>query len=369
MTCLLSHQRFSCRCDRLNVIGIPWQTASIHPCCWPGFGFNDRFYFGPELSPLPAWEVGLPPVPPYVIEVISISLSPSALEHHLTPSGFTASYLISFRPRTLRRSERSKKEFGVDRAGTSAREEGIYKRYTRHAREPSRCSIFSPQLAFILLPVRSKSHCDIMAAFLTFMKSQLFVTPPYPKHDFSGQTVIVTGSNVGLGLEAARHFTRLNAAKVILGVRDITKGDEARRSIEASTKRLNIVDVWQLDLSSYDSVKKFANKAQGLDRLDAVVENAGIATDKFRLCEDNESTITVNVVSTFLLALLILPKLQETATKFDLTPHLAVVSSEVHAFTSMPEKSSANIFETLSKKETARMNDRYVRISLMLPEC
>lgn len=208
-----------------------------------------------------------------------------------------------------------------------------------------------------------------MAFFLTFMKNQLFVTPPYPTKDFSGQTVIVTGSNVGLGLEAARHFTRLNAAKVILGVRDIDKGEQARRSIEESTKRLNVVDVWQLDLSSYDSVEKFATKAQGLDRLDAVVENAGIATDKYRVFEDNESTITVNVISTFLLALLILPKLQETATKFHVQPHLVIVSSEVHGFTSMPEKSNANIFESLNKKETARMNDRYIQKPLVLSHC
>lgn len=199
-----------------------------------------------------------------------------------------------------------------------------------------------------------------MAAFLTFLKNQLFFTPPYPTQDFTGQTVIVTGSNVGLGLEAARHFTRLNAAKVILGVRDIGKGEQARRSIEESTERPNVVDVWQLDLSSYDSVEKFANRVQGLDRLDVVVENAGISVDSYRVAEDNESTITVNVVSTFLLALLVLPKLRESATKFDVQPHLIIVSSEVHEFTSLPEKNSANIFETLNQKETARMSDRYV---------
>lgn len=66
-----------------------------------------------------------------------------------------------------------------------------------------------------------------------------------------------------------------------------------------------------------------------------------------------------NVVSTFLLALMILPKLRETASKFNITPYLTIVSSEVHAFTSFPEKSSANIFETLNDEKTARMTDRY----------
>ena len=198
-----------------------------------------------------------------------------------------------------------------------------------------------------------------VAAFLAFLKDQFFETPPYPTQDFTGQTVIVTGSNVGLGLEAARHFTRLNAAKVILGVRDTAKGDKAKRAIEESTNRLNVVEVWQLDLSSYESVEKFATRAHGLDRLDVVVENAGISTGNFKLVEDNETTITVNVVSTFLLALLVLPKLQETATRHHVQPHLVIVSSEVHGFTSMPERKSVNIFESLNEKEIARMDDRY----------
>ena len=193
---------------------------------------------------------------------------------------------------------------------------------------------------------------------IDFIYSQLFITLPYPTSDFSGKTIIVTGSNVGLGLEAARHFTRLNADKVILGVRNLEKGEAAKKSIEETTNRLGIVEVWQLDLASYESTKQFVKRAEGLRRLDAVVENAGIATRRYQVAEDNESTITTNVISTYLLALMILPKLRETATKFNTTPHLTIVSSEVHSFTSFPEKNSPNIFKTLSDKETANMADR-----------
>ena len=56
---------------------------------------------------------------------------------------------------------------------------------------------------------------------------------------------------------------------------------------------------------------------------------------------------------------MILPKLQETATKFNITPHLTVVSSDVHTWTSFPERNSANIFDTLNNKQTANMPDRY----------
>ena len=199
-----------------------------------------------------------------------------------------------------------------------------------------------------------------MAEFFNFLYSQLFVTLPYPTHSFSGQTIIVTGSNTGLGLEAARHFVRLDAAKVILAVRSLSKGETAKESIETSTKRKGVAEVWNLDLGSYESVKDFAKKAEGLERLDALVENAGVARGEWSVLEDNEATITTNVVSTFLLGLLLLPKLRETGQKFNVTPHLAVTCSEVHAWSPMKERKSENIFDALNDKETANMGDRYV---------
>lgn len=198
-----------------------------------------------------------------------------------------------------------------------------------------------------------------MLSFLNFVYRQKFVTLPYPNQAFTDQTIIVTGANTGLGLEAARHFTRLDASKVILGVRSIDKGNEAKKDIEESTKRTGVVEVWQLDLGSYESVKEFSQRAQGLHRLDIVLENAGIAGYKFAMAEDNEAMITVNVISTFLLALMILPKLKETAMKFNKQPHLVVVSSEVQAMAKFKERDSPNFLEGLKDKDTANMGERY----------
>ena len=203
-----------------------------------------------------------------------------------------------------------------------------------------------------------------MPSLFGFVYSQLIVSLPYPTQDFTGQTIIVTGANGGLGLEAARHFTRLNAAKVILGVRNIQNGNEAKASIEDSTKRTDVVEVWQLDLRSYDSVKQFVQRAQGLKRLDVVMENAGIAGNaKFATPEGNEAMITVNVISTFLLGLMILPKLKETASKFNVHPHLDIVSSEVHAFAKFEERKAPGFLARLSDKQTANMGERLVVFS------
>ncbi|KAL9043613.1 MAG: hypothetical protein Q9214_003207, partial [Letrouitia sp. 1 TL-2023] len=167
-----------------------------------------------------------------------------------------------------------------------------------------------------------------MAPFLLQIFKHQFTSLPYPNKSAQGQTIVVTGANVGLGLEAARHFTRLGAARVILGVRDTEKGEAAKASIEETTGRNNVVEVWQVDLCSYESVKEFSRKIHSLDRLDVLLENAGIARYRWVIEEDNESTITTNVVSTFLMAVLAIPKLKETAARFKVTPHLTIVSSD-----------------------------------------
>ena len=201
-------------------------------------------------------------------------------------------------------------------------------------------------------------------ALVKFLRDQLFTTLPYPQESAAGQTVIVTGANVGLGFEAAKHFVRLGAAKVILAVRDEEKGEAARRSIHDSEKGQRVAEVWSLDLCSYESVKQFAERArETLPRVDVLLENAGVAKYAYSVAEDNETSITVNVVSTFLLALLLLPKLQETAIRYNVTPHLTIVTSNVHFFTQFPEKSSPDLFNTLADKDTANMADRYVHIS------
>lgn len=195
-----------------------------------------------------------------------------------------------------------------------------------------------------------------------FLKSQ-FTTLPYPTSKFTGQTIIVTGSNVGIGLEAARHFVRLEAAKVILAVRSISKGETAKTSIESSTKRLGVVEVWELDLASYGSVKAFAEKVRGLERLDVVIGNAGMFTWTWELVEGDEKTITVNVVSTFLLSLLLLPKLRETAVKTGKASVLSLTGSFTHFMTTFPERENPNIFEELRSEDAARMDDRFVCVT------
>ncbi|KAI4740683.1 NAD(P)-binding protein [Aureobasidium sp. EXF-12298] len=203
-------------------------------------------------------------------------------------------------------------------------------------------------------------------SILTFLYSQFFITPKYPEQSCKGQVFIVTGANVGLGREASRHLVRLGAEKVILACRNLEKGEAAVKDIEVSTKRTGVAEVWSLDLSSFDSVKEFAKRVDTLPRIDAIVENAGISTEKFQLFEGQESTITVNVISTFLLALLVLPALKRSSQKHNIQPRLTIVASEVHHWTDLPErKKGDSIFDALATPELSEMGIRYPVSKLM----
>jgi retinol dehydrogenase-12 len=193
-----------------------------------------------------------------------------------------------------------------------------------------------------------------------WMHAQMWAKLPYPTKKFTDQTIVVTGSNIGMGLEAARHFVRLDAKRVILAVRNIEKGEAAKKSIIESEKRPeNTVEVWDLDLASYASTKAFAQRAnRDLDRLDVVVGNAGIYMYDFEMAEEDESTITVNNVSTFLMGIMLLPKLRETSITHHKETVLTLTGSFVHYLTDFPERNADNIFKGLADKKKARMADR-----------
>ncbi|KAH0610216.1 uncharacterized protein H6S33_011743 [Morchella sextelata] len=183
---------------------------------------------------------------------------------------------------------------------------------------------------------------------------------PYPSYPFDDKTVIVTGSNTGLGLEAARHFARLGAARVILAVRNLEKGESAKSSIVSTTDcNPSAIEVWKLDMSSFACTNEFIERALALPKLDVVVLNAGIATGNWRVTDDGwESTLQVNVLSTALLALRLLPKMVQSGRENPRwRPHLVIVASEVHRWANVAAQ--YNTWPTQAEKGIlAHINDR-----------
>lgn len=171
------------------------------------------------------------------------------------------------------------------------------------------------------------------------------------------------------GKEAAKHYARLGASTVIIAVRSLEKGEAAKDYIEKTTScKTGVVQVWHLDLSSYGSVKQFAARVnKELPRVDVLLENAAIAAAKYQEAEGGEMSITVNVTSTFLLAFLLLPKLKDTASKYNVRPVLTIVSSEVHGWVPFKEASApeGQILNTLDAKKTANIPERYPMTKLL----
>ena len=158
---------------------------------------------------------------------------------------------------------------------------------------------------------------------------------------------------------------------LILACRSIEKGEAAKQSILASSPSSKAsISVWQLDLADYASVKSFGKRiGSDLSRLDAIVLNAGLDTRDFSLAENNETTLTVNVVSTFLLGLLALPELRNTAKERGKPTHLTFLGSMIQIMAPFQELSTppkGKIFSTLNDPQSANMRERYYLSKLMV---
>jgi NAD(P)-dependent dehydrogenase (short-subunit alcohol dehydrogenase family) len=93
--------------------------------------------------------------------------------------------------------------------------------------------------------------------------------------DQHGRTAVVTGSNSGIGLIAARELARARA-QVVMACRDTTKADLAARDIMTASPS-GTVQVATLDLSSLDSIRTFAEQFKaGHQELDLLINNAGV---------------------------------------------------------------------------------------------
>jgi NAD(P)-dependent dehydrogenase (short-subunit alcohol dehydrogenase family) len=173
-------------------------------------------------------------------------------------------------------------------------------------------------------------------------KIELPTKEKYP--DVNGKCAIVTGSNTGLGFESARQLLSLGLSHLVMGVRSLERGNAAATKLRAANSSAKI-EVWQLDMETYESIQAFVRKCQdNLSRIDIVILNAGLAPLEFTTipATGHEITIQVNHLSTVLLTILLLPVLKSKS-KGQNPPRLTLVNSVTSHLCKFPNKNKRPI--------------------------
>ena len=146
---------------------------------------------------------------------------------------------------------------------------------------------------------------------------------------WADRVCVVTGANVGIGLETARGLAQLGAT-VWLASRDMEKNEAAAAEVRRSAGH-DRVRTLKLDLSSAASVRRATEELLSASpRLDVLVNNAGLVLTDRRLTEDGfEMTFGVNHLGHFLWTTLLLDRMLATATA-ERPARIVNLASEAH---------------------------------------
>ncbi|KAI3748346.1 hypothetical protein L6452_11359 [Arctium lappa] len=149
----------------------------------------------------------------------------------------------------------------------------------------------------------------------------------------SDLTLIITGGASGIGLETARVLA-VRGAHVIIAARNMKAANEAKQLILTHNENAK-VDVLELDLSSLNSIKAFADSFKALNLpLNILINNAGVMFCPFQLSQDGiEMQFTTNHLGHFYLTNLLLDKMKETATATGIEGRIVNLSSVAHLYT------------------------------------
>lgn len=141
------------------------------------------------------------------------------------------------------------------------------------------------------------------------------------------KTVLITGANDGIGRATAERLAR-KGAHLVLACRSEVKAQQTADQLVRATGNENI-DTLPLDLASLTSVKLACELFLAEHpRLDVLINNAGLYSDKLELTEDGyELQFGVNYLGHFLLTLNLLPAMQCS----NLCTRVINVSSAMHA--------------------------------------
>jgi NAD(P)-dependent dehydrogenase (short-subunit alcohol dehydrogenase family) len=165
--------------------------------------------------------------------------------------------------------------------------------------------------------------------------------------DQSGRTVLITGANSGIGLEAAKVLAARGATVVLAG-RDPGRTAAAAEQVSAAASA-EPAEIAELDLASLESVRKAAADISArFPRLDLLINNAGVMMPPYGLTKDGfELQFGTNHLGHFALTGLLLPGL------------LAVPGSRVVTVSSNGHRAGKINFDDLQSAKHYRKSAAY----------
>jgi len=128
-----------------------------------------------------------------------------------------------------------------------------------------------------------------------------------------GKTVVITGCNTGIGKITAKDLFQ-RGARVIMACRNMDKAKEAKEDITKETRdlqNLGEIDVVELDLTSFASIRQCANQINNQEnQVNILINNAGVMMCPMSRTKDGlEMQIGTNHFGHFLFTMLLLPKI------------------------------------------------------------
>jgi len=135
-----------------------------------------------------------------------------------------------------------------------------------------------------------------------------------PDLSAAGKHIIVTGGTSGVGLETARLLVAAEGNVLVVGS-DAARGAAAEQTLNKAATGTGRATYVQADLASLQDVRALAATITSrLDRLDVLINNAGIVTTERRETVDGfERTFAINYLAAFALTNALLPLLRKSA--------------------------------------------------------
>jgi NAD(P)-dependent dehydrogenase (short-subunit alcohol dehydrogenase family) len=144
----------------------------------------------------------------------------------------------------------------------------------------------------------------------------------------NGKVCVVTGATSGIGKAAAAALARQGAQVVLVG-RDRGRAEATAAEMGAASTVPPKVEI--ADLTSMDQVRALAGRLASLERIDVLINNAGLVLGERRVTQDGfEHVFAVNHLAPFLLTNLLLPKLTGSA-----LARVVTVTSDAHSAASL----------------------------------